>query len=109
MRKVLLGAVLVVVGIAVFSLPASAAIHPIVCSRGLEPAGLADNPARSAEVADPPGITPDGDTPFGPHEDPLMAADHNPTAQFAPLVQIFFNADENAGHAVKGEGDCHND
>jgi len=111
---------LVLVGMLMALMPAvSAAVHPIVCSRGVEAPGIADNPARSDDIANPPGITPDGDVGLGPHEDALMAGDDNPTTndlsglannQFAPLVQILFGgADPNSLHAEKAEGDCHND
>ena len=83
---------------------ASAAIHPIVCSGNtqgnvqanlLKANGVADHAARSDDIGNPPGITPDGDGPFGVHDDVLEAADNNPSGpsviglsnnSFAPLV-----------------------
>jgi hypothetical protein len=103
--------VLALVGMIMAIMPvASAAIHPIVCSRGVDAPGLANNPARSDDIANPPGITPDGDGPFGPHEDALGAADNNPVPQFRPLVVKFFGpANPNSLHSEKAEGACHND
>ena len=102
---------LVFVGMIMSIVPAAtAAVHPQVCSRGVEPAGLDNNPARSPDVANPPGITFDGDIGFGPHDDALEAADDNPVPQFRPLVVKFFGpADENSLNALKDEGECHND
>ena len=102
---------LVLVGMVMALMPAvSAAIHPIVCSRGVVAPGLADNPGRSDDIGNPPGITPDGDVGFGEHEDKRMAGDNNPSIgvsglsnnQFAPLVHSNPNAE-------KAPGDCHND
>ena len=73
------------------TLSASAAIHPIVCSGNAVANGLVDNPARSDDIGDPPGLTPD---------DALMAGDNNPTInpltglsrnQFAPLAAQGFD------------------
>jgi len=79
------------------TLSASAAIHPIVCSGNAVANGLADNPARSDDIGNPPGLTPDGVEfpPGNSHEDALEAGDNNPTInpltglsrnQFAPLA-----------------------
>ena len=77
------------------TVPASAAIHPVVCSGDAVANGLVDNPARSDDIGNPPGITPhdpNDDLGIGfPHFDALGAADHNPTAQFAPLVKTGFS------------------
>lgn len=77
------------------ALSASAAIHPIVCSQNAVANGLVDNPARSDDIANPPGITPhDPNDELGtgfPHFDSLGAADHNPRAQFAPLAAQGFD------------------
>ncbi len=78
------------------TLSASAALHPIVCSGNAEANGLVDNPARSDDIGNPPGITPhdpDDDLGIGfPHFDALGAADDNPTGNnlFAPLVKTGF-------------------
>jgi hypothetical protein len=69
-----------------------------VCSGNAEANGLVDNPARSDDIGNPPGLTPhdpDDDLGFGfPHFDALEAGDDNPTVkppfglsanQFAPL------------------------
>jgi hypothetical protein len=83
------------------TLSASAAIHPIVCSGNAVANGLVDNPARSDDIRNPPGLTPD-DVVFAglPHEDALMAGDNNPTInpltglsmnQFAPLAAQDFD------------------
>ena len=78
---------------------ASAAIHPIVCSGKAQANGLVANPGRSDDIGNPPGITPDGNSPFGFHEDIKKAADGNPTGpnafglsenQFAPLIKSGF-------------------
>jgi len=78
------------------TLSASAALHPIVCSGDAVANGLVDNPARSADIGNPPGLTPDDVVFFGfLHEDALEAGDDNPTInlltglsrnQFAPLA-----------------------
>ncbi len=78
------------------TLSASAALHPIVCSGNAEANGLVDNPGRSDDIGNPPGITPhdpDDDLGIGfPHFDPRGAADDNPTGNnlFAPLVKTGF-------------------
>jgi hypothetical protein len=80
------------------TLPASAAIHPIVCSGDAVANGLVDNPARgideSSDIGNPPGLTPD-DVFFGgfQHFDDLTAGDDNPTGAnaFAPLVKTGFS------------------
>ena len=77
------------------TMTASAAIHPIVCSGNATANGLVDNPARSDDIGNPPGITPhDPDDLLGigfPHFDALGAADSNPQAQFRPLVAQGFD------------------
>jgi hypothetical protein len=97
MRRI--AAVLVATAILMaMALSASAAIHPIVCSGNAVANGLVDNPARSDDIGNPPGLTPhDPDDLLGfgfPHFDALEAGDDNPTIkppfglsanQFAPL------------------------
>ena len=79
------------------TMTASAALHPIVCSGNATANGLVDNPARSDDIGNPPGITPhDPDDLLGigfPHFDDLGAADNNPTGAntFAPLVVTGFS------------------
>lgn len=77
--------------------PASASIHPLVCST----VRAQGNGSPTGDIANPPGLTPnDAD-----HDDPLEAADG--VADFAPLVAHIFKANPNAmAHAWKGPGSC---
>ena len=85
----------------VLSVPAaSAAIHPLIGGDncGEEQVPGMEQAARSDDICNPPGITPDGDIGLGPHEDALMAADDNPVPQFRPLIATLCAPNENAGN-----------
>ena len=87
----------------VLSVPAaSAAIHPLIGGDncGEEQVPGMEQAARSDDICNPPGITPDGvELPPGNlHLDILMAADDNPVPQFRPLIATLCAPSENAGN-----------
>lgn len=91
---------LVVLVVLAFALPALASIHPLVCSVVNAQGGG----SPTGDIANPPGLTPNGVF-FGiPHEDPLEAADG--VADFKPIFAVTKGLTDFTSPALKGPGSC---